>query len=165
MRYVFTPSGMQRLRERLERTRAAFREVCNDNPEALESGDTSGWHDNFAFEENQRRMHMLTSRVRELERMIELAEVTPELQEMPERAVVGAAVTWRFDDEDTEHTIWLAGFDDGDPARGRVSYNSPIGRVLIGAAPGDLRQVRLSGEERLVEVLALGPTPAAGRSS
>lgn len=163
MRYVLTPGGMKRLRERLDRTRAEYQAVCDDNPAALESGDSSGWHDNFAFEDNQRRMQMLAGRIRTLERMVERAEVTPGVTGTPERVVVGTTIRWRFEEEAEERCVWLAGFDDGEPKQGRISYNSPLGRALLGASVGELREVKLAGRERHIEVLALGPTPAEER--
>lgn len=162
MRVVLTPGGKRRLEARLALVRAEFDAVVADNPAALESGDTSGWHDNFAFEENQRRMHQLAHRLRDLERMHDRAEVVPPLRAIPDRVVVGAAVQWRFEDDDQDEvrTLWLAGYEDGDPAAGRVSYDSPLGRALLGAEEGDLREVVISGRRRQVEILALGPTPS-----
>lgn len=161
MRAVLTPGGKRRLEARLAAVRAEFDAVVADNPAALESGDTSGWHDNFAFEENQRRMHQLAHRLRTLERLLDRAEVVPPLVEAPERVVVGTHVRWRFEDEDEDaaRELWLAGFEDGEPNEGRVSYDSPLGRALVGAEEGDLREVVIAGRRRRVEVLCLGPTP------
>lgn len=162
-RYYLTTGGQRRLQGRLDRFRAEYKAVCDDNPAALESGDSSGWHDNFAFEENQRQMHRLANRIRELERVLESAEVVPPLEAPPERAFLGARVTWCFEDEDEERTVWIAGWNDGDPASGRVSYNSPLGRALLGAVPGDLRTFAVGGRERRLEILEVGPTPASER--
>lgn len=161
MRVVLTPCGQRRLRARLHAFRAEFEAVVADNPAALESGDSSGWHDNFAFEENQRRMHQLAHRVRELERVLERAEIVPPLREAPERVIVGASVRWRYLDDPEEHTreLWLAGFEDGDPAAGRVSYDSPLGHALLGAVEDDVREAVINGRRRQIEVMRIGPTP------
>jgi transcription elongation factor GreA len=161
MRVILTPGGKRRLEERVALVRAEFESVVADNPAALESGDSSGWHDNFAFEENQRRMHQLSHRMRELERVLDRAEVVPPLSQVPERVVIGAAICWRFDDDapGEERQVWLAGFEDGDPRSGRVSYDSPLGRALLGAEEGDEREVVVAGQRRRVEVLGIGPTP------
>lgn len=162
MRVVLTLGGKRRHTERLALVRAEFDAVVADNPAALESGDTSGWHDNFAFEDNQRRMYQLARRLRELERVLERAEVVPPLAEVPERVVVGTLVRWRFEDDEeaVERELWLAGYEDGEPAAGRISYDSPMGRALVGAEEGDLREVVIAGRRRQVEILELGPTPA-----
>lgn len=167
MRVVLTVGGKRRLQQRLALVRAEFDAVVADNPAALESGDSSGWHDNFAFEENQRRMHQLAHRLRELERVVDRAEVVPPLAQAPERVVVGAGVRWRFEDGDPDEAqwLWVAGFEDGDPACGRISYDSPLGRALLGASEGELREVVIAGRRRQVEVLELGPTPPGADSA
>lgn len=154
-RFYLTPGGMARLRRRVDEARAAYKAVCDDNPAALEAGDNSGWHDNFAFEENQRQMHQLARRVRDLETLLGRAVVVRLPREVPEKAVLGARVTWRWLDEPGERTVMLAGFDDGDPVAGRVSYNSPLGQALVGAEPGDVRTVRIGDTVRKLEVLDL----------
>lgn len=161
MRIVLTPGGKRRLTARLDAVRAEFDAIVADMPEALESGDTSGWHDNFAFEDNQRRQGLLAQRIRELERVIDQAEVVAPWERVPERVYVGVSVSWRFEDDPPgqKRAVWIAGFEDGDPSAGRVSYDSPLGRALLGAQEGDLRGVRIDGRVREVEVLALGPTP------
>jgi transcription elongation factor GreA len=154
---VLTPGGKRRLARRLATTRAEFEAVCADMPAALESGDPSGWHDNFAFEENQRRMHMLARRVRELERLLDAAEVVPMFNGSPERAFVGTRVRWRYerDSEDVLRETWIAGYEDGDPSLGRVSYDSPLGQALLGAEEGDSRELRLGETRQRIEILSI----------
>ena len=70
----------------------------------------------------------------------------------PGAAVVtfGAAVT--FDREDgRRQTFRIVGEDEADPARGAVSYVSPLAQVLLGKRVGDV--ALLAGAE--VEVIAL----------
>ncbi len=158
MRVIYTPDGMERLQQRLERTLHEYRAVCDDNPAALESGDSSGWHDNFAFEENQRQMQRLALRIRELQRLLERAEVVPPLALEPKRVILGASVVYTLDDGETRRA-WICGYNDGDPRQGRLSYNSPLGRALIGMEPGEARQVIVAGRELTLELLEIGPTP------
>ncbi len=155
----FTPDGLERLQARIRETRATYQAVCDDNPAALESGDTSGWHDNFAFEENQRQMDYLARRVRELERLLSRSEVIPFLEDAPELVLLGATVTFWFEDEDDERTVWLVGYEDGDPKSRRVSYNSPLGAALVGARVGDTREMRVGERVRHLEIVEIGPSP------
>lgn len=159
-RYFFTPGGVQRLRARLSDARAAYQAVCQNNPEAREAGDSSVWHDNFAFEENQRQMHQLARRVRDLENVLALAEVVP-FDRAPARAAVGTRVRYRLDGERPERVCTIAGWDDGDPTPGRVSYNSPLGATLVGTAAGDERELVIAGRARSLEVLAVEPSEDA----
>lgn len=151
----FTPGGLIRLRRRLASARAAYAEVCEDNPAAAEAGDNCVWHDNFAYEENQRRMHMLAKQVRELENLAASAWVQPLPLEEPEWVSLGHRVRFLDLDTNEEREVWIAGYDDGDPDCGRISYNSPLGRALVGARIGDVRELRLGREEREVEVVTI----------
>lgn len=151
-----TPAGLERLRARLAAARAAYKAVCDDNPAAREAGDSSVWHDNFAFEENQRRMHMLAARVRELEVALERVQVVRPVG-VPERASIGARVRFRLDGEARERTCVLSGWEDGDARTGRLSYNSPLGESLVGSRPGDVLEILLGGRGRTVEILAVEP--------
>lgn len=151
-----TPGGLDRLRNRIDDARARYQAVVADNPAALESGDTSGWHDNFAFEDNQREMHRLARRIRDLEAVWSQVSVVP-LPRRPERAILGAQVRWRYLDETEERSCWIAGFDDGDPDRGRISYNSPLGAALLGAEPGDERTAKIGDQQKRLEILDIAP--------
>lgn len=154
-RYYFTRDGLARFQARVEEARAAYKAVCDDNPEARESGDSSVWHDNFAFEENQRQMHQLARRVRDMERVLEQAELVESPSESPARVVLGVRVRYRVDDDDREKACVIASYGDGDPSSGRVSYDSPIGRALVGARLGDEVELVVAGRARFVEVLAI----------
>ena len=153
--FFFTPDGFERLKARIHSVRSAYKAVCDDNPAALESGDTSGWHDNFAFEDNQRQMHQLARRVRDLEEILGRSEVMSPLREAPERVMLGVSVAWRYTDEDRVRRAHISGWDDGDPDTGRVSYNSPLGAALVGAEPGEERELRVAKSVRRIEVLAV----------
>lgn len=153
-RCFFTARGMARLEGRIAEAREAYRAICSTNPEARDAGDSSVWHDNFAFEENQRQMHQWGRRIRDLEAIRARAEVVDPTPR-PARAAVGTQVWYRFEDELAERACFLAGWDDGDPAARRVSYNSPLGTALIGAAPGEEREVALTGRSRTLIVVKI----------
>lgn len=156
-RLFTTPGGMVRLRERLVQVRAAWFAVCASNEDAAGSGDSSVWHDNFAYEENQRQMHLLARRVRELESSLDRMEVVPTFATAPKTVRLGAGVSLSFLDEDQEMTFLVAGFEDGNPAENRVSYTSPLARAVLGARPGEVRQVRIGSRIRDVEILRILP--------
>jgi len=154
----FTPGGLSRLRRRLAAAHAAYQAVCDSNPEALEAGDNSGWHDNFAYEENQRQMHQLARRVRDLGLVLAQARMIELPRGGEERVAIGTRVTYELEGDLAPRTCWIASWDDGDPAASRVSYNSPLGRALLGAAAGDSREMSAGGKARTVTVLIVhGP--------
>ncbi|MFM2152159.1 MAG: hypothetical protein RL199_594 [Pseudomonadota bacterium] len=154
-----TKEGLARLRDRLAQAEAAYEKVCASNPEAAEAGDSSVWHDNFAYEENQRQMHQWACRVSDLRsQLARCALVEP--KPSPDEVGVGTCV--EVVDGDGRREQWsIAGWDDGDAAGRRVAYNSPLGRALLGARIGEQREVRLGSGVRELEVVAIAPAEAA----
>jgi transcription elongation factor GreA len=158
-RYFLSRGGLERLHQRIAEARRAYKAICDDNPAAAESGDSSVWHDNFAFEENQRQMHQLARRVRDLEAILHGVTLITAEEAPRDRAFVGSRVRYRIGEEGPERSCLLVGWDDGDPRQGRVSYNSPLGAALFGASPGEVREITLAGKLSLVEVLEVALAP------
>lgn len=149
-----TRAGYARAQARLQSALDDFHAVCDTNADAAGAGDSSVWHDNFAYEENQRQMHQLSLRVSELRRLLGNLQVVG-VPRNPSRVQVGCVVSFRDADDGKEWTFTVAGFDDGDPARGRVSYTSPLMRELLGAEAGDERIVNMGGQEKTVVVVSV----------
>jgi transcription elongation factor GreA len=152
-RYLFSRGGLERLQQRISEARRAYKAVCDDNPAAAEAGDSCVWHDNFAFEENQRQMHQLARRVRDLESVFRGAVLVTAAEAPRDRAFVGSRVRYRMDEEGPERSCVLVGWDDGEPKKNRISYNSPLGSALFGAHPGEEREVFLAGKAHVIEIL------------
>ena len=99
-------------------------------------------------------------RLREIDRMLDRLSkrmaaakiVDPAAQ--PDRARVwfGATVTV-IDDDEVERIVTLVGDDEIDTEAGRISWRSPLGQALKGAAVGDMRRVTLPGGIRDHEVV------------
>lgn len=155
-----TPRGLAALRARLDSARAAYKRVCDDNPAARESGDSSVWHDNFAFEENQRLMHQLAARIRALENELDRLVVVARPEAEPRRAVVGTCITYRRDDETTSRRCVLVGHGEGRPERREVAYDSPLGACLLGVTVGDEVEIPVGGVVRRATIEAIELAPA-----
>jgi transcription elongation GreA/GreB family factor len=87
------------------------------------------------------------------------AEVLPP-QLDPDRAALGVTVVVRTDDDAerryflvTPEELLLVG--DGDEARRAASIQSPLGRALLGARVGDVRELRAPRGREELEVIAL----------
>jgi transcription elongation factor GreA len=71
-----------------------------------------------------------------------------------DRAVIGRRVTVREDEGDLV-TYALVFPGDGDPVRGFISADSPIGAALLGRTPGDIVEVDAPVGRRVVTVLSV----------
>ena len=72
----------------------------------------------------------------------------------------GAAVT--VEREDGRRQVFeIVGEDEADPARGVISYTSPVARALLGKGVGD--EVEAAGQA--LEIVAIGPAVGTGTQS
>lgn len=134
-----TAGGHRRFLALVAHAHRAYEAVVASNGEAAEAGDSSVWHDNFAYEENQRQMHQLARRIRDLQDAARrLVVVTP--SRAPVRVELGCAVTLEHPDGRRERLV-IGGYEDSDPSLRRVACNTPIARSLVGAEPGEERSL------------------------
>lgn len=115
-------------------------EIVDSVHEAASLGDRS---ENAAYIYGKKRLRAIDSRLRYLRRKI--AEVTVvDLGAMPAHKNVrfGARVTVE-DDDGNEKVYRLVDKEESDPARGRISIQSPVGRAFLGKVAGDCVEVKL----------------------
>ena len=60
-----------------------------------------------------------------------------------------------IDPEGEEHTYMIVGADEADPASGRISWASPLGRAFLGAEEGDEVVVRRPRGQIVMEIQAV----------
>jgi transcription elongation GreA/GreB family factor len=72
----------------------------------------------------------------------------------PERAVIGRRVTL-LEPEGESVTYALAFPGDGDPDRGWISADSPLGAAVLGCEPGERVEVAAPAGRRVVTVLSI----------
>jgi transcription elongation factor GreB len=82
-----------------------------------------------------------------------LTFVVVETPQAPERVVFGATVD--CDVEGQPRTWRIVGVDEVDPARGDVSWQSPIGKALIGARVGDVVTVKTPRADDELEIVRI----------
>jgi transcription elongation factor GreB len=130
-----TPAGAARQREELDRLAHVER------PALLAAGDT-------------RALHELDRRLAFLRRRVEALEVVDPASQPPGVALFGAAVRLR-DDDGHERRCRIVGVDEANPARGDVSWFSPLARALLGARVGEVVTVRSPRGDEELEVVAI----------
>ena len=116
---------------------------------AASNGDRS---ENGDYIYGKRRLREIDWRIRYLMKRLENAEVVDPSKQDRERVFFGATVTYA-DEAGSEHTVSLVGVDEADPARGRVSWISPIAKALLRAREGD--SVRLQTPKGTIELEVL----------
>jgi len=145
-----TPAGHARLKSELkalvERERP---EVVRTVSWAASNGDRS---ENGDYIYGKRRLREIDRRIRYLMKRLENAEVVDPRDARGDRIFFGATVVYA-DRLGTEHTVSIVGIDEADPARGRVSWISPVARALLKAQEGDVVVLRTPAGSEELEVL------------
>ena len=59
------------------------------------------------------------------------------------------------DEEGNEKTYHIVGVDESDPAKGKISWISPIAKALISARVGDVVTLELPGGNAELEILQI----------
>ncbi len=129
-----TSDGLQQIQDELENIRTVRREeVAQKLEAAIKQGDLK---ENADYHDAKEEQGFLEARARQLEDMLRRAKVIE--NNGPSNVVrIGSTVTVSEEgyDDDME-TYMIVGALEADPARGRISNESPIGRALLGAKKG-----------------------------
>ena len=152
LKNYITPAGHARLKSELKALVESERpELVKTVAWAASNGDRS---ENADYLYGKRRLREIERRIRFLMKRLEAAEVVDPRDQDEDRVFFGATVTYS-DASGNKHTVSIVGTDEVDPARGRVSWVSPVATALLKAREGDAVTLRTpAGEERL-EVLEI----------
>jgi len=144
-----TPEGYGRLDAELRQLVELERpEVVKTVAWAASNGDRS---ENGDYLYGKKRLREIDRRVRFLIKRLEAAEVVRSSGRDTDQVFFGAAV--RIRGKEGEKQIRIVGVDEVDPARGDVSWISPIARALLKAREGDTVTLRSPAGEEPIEVI------------
>ncbi len=148
-----TPAGHVRLLAELNHlVRVERPEVVNIVSWAAGNGDRS---ENGDYIYGKKRLREIDRRIRFLSKRLENAEVVdPELREPSSRVYFGATVTVA-DQDGVEAVYSIVGIDEADPARGHISWISPLARALLKAEEGDVVRFQSPGGLRELDILGV----------
>ena len=147
-----TPEGLEAVeREHRELTSVKRPAIVAKIKAARELGDLS---ENFEYHAAKNEQGMMEARVKELEAIIK-NHVIIERRAANGEVAMGNTVRFAEDGED-EESYRIVGPAEADPKAGRVSYESALGKALIGhrvgdvvkiVTPGGVYSVRITGIE------------------
>jgi transcription elongation factor GreB len=144
-----TPAGFARLQSEKQQLLEVERpEVVRTVAWAASLGDRS---ENADYIYGKRRLREIDRRVRFLIKRLAAAEVVHSSGRDADQIFFGARV--RVKGPSGEKTVTIVGIDEVDPAKGQVSWVSPIARALLKAREGDAVTLRTPGGTERLEIL------------
>ncbi len=136
---IVTREGYDKLKAEIEDLAGrGRREVAERIKEARDFGDIS---ENAEYDAAKNEQAMLESRIATLEDKLRSAVVIEEGD--VESDVVGVGTTVHLKDQKTEKSskFKIVGSSEADPANGKLSNESPIGKALIGHKRNDIVKI------------------------
>jgi transcription elongation factor GreA len=123
--------------------------------EILKAREHGDLRENAEYKAAKERQGFLQARAAQLHRRLAALNMV-NLERIPrDRVGLGSTVTVRLDGAGGETVFEIVVPEDSDPATGRVSVSSPIGRCLLGHEEGDAVEVRAPAGTKTYEITKL----------
>ncbi len=147
-----TLRGASMLREELQRLKTVDRPtVIAAIAEARSHGDLS---ENAEYDAAKERQGFVEGRINEVESKLSNAQIIdPASLDADGRTVFGSTVDLEDVENGNKLTYQIVGDDEADIKVGKISFNSPVARALIGKFAGDVAEVQAPGGLREFEIL------------
>ena len=140
--------GHRKLTEDLKRLKGERPEIVEAIELARAHGDLS---ENAEYHAAKERQGQIEATIIDLEDKLSRAMVIDPTTLGGDKVVFGATVTL-LDEDDKKVKYQLVGQEEADARVGRISYNSPLGRALIGRQKGEEVEVSTPSGDRYYEI-------------
>jgi transcription elongation factor GreA len=147
-----TAGGLSNLKAELEELRTTRRQMVAERiQEAKEIGGTV---DNAEYDEAKNEQAFIEGRILTLDNLISNAVIISDRQGPSDIVNVGSRVTV-VNQKDQSYQYTIVGSTEADPAQGKISNVSPIGKALLGKRVGDLAEVNAPAGKIRLEVVEI----------
>lgn len=120
---------------------------CNESSET--------YHDNFAYENSERQMQLLSTRLREIIEIKNKAKIIKRGTNTG-KVTLGRIVTFIDDDTEETKTLMIGSYMVLDENCEKViSYNSPLAKILMGGSEGELREGVIAGKDKRFKIIKI----------
>ncbi len=136
--------GFEKLTADLKRLREERPQIIDQIEEARAHGDLS---ENAEYHAAKERQGQVEAAIADIEDKISRAQIIDPTSLSGDKIVFGATVTL-LDEDDKPVKYQLVGEAEADAKRGMISYNSPLGRALIGRQEQDEVEVTVPSGDK-----------------
>ncbi len=148
--HYLTPQGLTQLQQELEELKLVKRpQTIKRIEEAKAMGDLS---ENAEYDDAKEAQAMVEARIYEIDEILKSYQLIDDAAGA-KKVRVGSTV--RLDVQGKERTYTIVGSNEADPVAGRISNESPIGRALLGVAPGESVKVQTPGGETVYKIVSI----------
>lgn len=144
----FTYAGMEKIKTEKETLMEKRKETVNNLRTAREMGDLS---ENAAYKVARSTLSSIDSRLRRLNYFIKAGKV----QTAPTTGKIGIGSRIVISQGEKRLEFEIVGSFESDPAKGRISHVSPLGKALMGKVAGDKITVSTPTNSTSYQVLSV----------
>ncbi len=145
---LLTEDGLKKLQDELKVLKEDRRkEVIERIQEAVAHGDLS---ENADYAQAKEEQSFIEGRIQEIEEMLKNAQIISAVKNK-NMVSVGSTVTFRVAGKEVRYTI--VGANEANPAAGKISNESLVGKAVLGAKKGDRVPVDTPAGKNEYEIL------------
>ena len=138
---ILTPEGLEKLQSELdELTGPRRRDIAQRIKEAREFGDIA---ENAEYDDDKNEQAMLEGKIATLEERLLSAEVIESKKLSSEIVEIGATIHVKDEKTGKSQKFALVGSAEANPAEGKLSNESPVGRAVLGHKRNDVVSVKV----------------------
>ncbi len=153
MKFPMTPRGYNALRSELMKLKASRPELAKAIEIARGHGDLS---ENGDYDAAKNKSGMVEAKIRDIEARLSTADVIdPRKITVSDRVVFGVTVDIEDVDSGEKKRITIVGNEESDVAKGWLSFESPLGKALIGKQLNDIARVNLPAGKKEYEIMEI----------
>ncbi|OGD86488.1 transcription elongation factor GreA [Candidatus Curtissbacteria bacterium RIFCSPHIGHO2_01_FULL_41_11] len=149
-KFILTSEGLTELRQEYEslvkEKRPAIAQRIN---RAREFGDLA---ENSEYDAAKEEQALLEHRINLLEEVLNRAQIIQAAQKS-DIVVIGSSIVVQMNDE--VHEFAIVGSVEADPAKNKISNESPVGQALLGLKPGETIEVAVGPVKSKLKVLEI----------
>jgi transcription elongation factor GreA len=147
---LLTEDGLKKLHEELRQLKEERRkEIIERIQEAISHGDLS---ENADYAQAKEEQAFIEGRILEIEDMVKNAEIIAH-KSNHNMVSIGSTVTLKANGKDVKYTI--VGSNEANPAAGKISNESLVGKSLLGAKVGQMVSVQTPAGKNDYEVVSI----------
>jgi len=151
--FYFLEKDFAGLCERIEATEKELKKIGLELGESCKQSSET-WHDNFPFEEGKKQQYMQLERLCGLIKIKNGATIIRPKQ-TTDTAEIGSLVT--IEDKETQQKVSykIGSYMVFDSGENEISYESPIGKMLLGAKIGETKSAIIGGRQKNFRIIGI----------
>ena len=145
-----TREGLEKIKQELEELKETKRrDIADRIREAKELGDLS---ENAEYVDAKNDQAFNEGRILEIESILKNATIIKQ-SKTAGQVEVGSKIKIQDDNETKEY--FIVGSNEADPAKGKISNESPLGQAFLGKKKGDIVEIKVPQGSKKFEIIAI----------